>query len=103
DRRRSRTAAGQKERATQHERADQGGRREAEWHGHRSEPPRHAHGALLTGVVDGVEGGIDPPVCKLVTAIIEIEIEKAVEVSLAGHRGRPPATAALRSSASRAA
>ncbi len=81
-----------------------GGRGEANGHGHGREPPRHAHGAPLMGVVDLVEGGIDHPVGQSSSRpSSKYDVEEAVEFELAGHRGRPPATAAARSSASMAA
>ena len=60
-------------------------------------------GAPLMGVVDLVEGGIDHPIGQLVRALDEVGVEEAVELALVGHRGRPPATATGRSSASMAA
>ena len=61
------------------------------------------NGAPLMGVVDLVEGGVDHPVGQLVRAVDEVRVEEAVELALIGHRRRPPATAAGRSSASMAA
>ena len=91
------------ERAAHREHADHGGRGEAEGHGHGLEPPRHAQGAPLTGVVDLVEGGVDDAVGQLVAALGEVRDKEAVELGLVGHRSRPPAIASGRSSASMAA
>ena len=59
--------------------------------------------APLSGVVDLDEGGIDHAIGQLVRALDEEGAEEAVEFTLVGHRCRPPATAAGRSSASMAA
>ncbi len=57
----------------------------------------------LVGVVDLIEGGVDHPVGQLVGALDEEGAQEAVELTLVGHRSRPPATATGRSSASMAA
>ncbi len=59
--------------------------------------------APLLGVVDLVEGGVDHPIGQLVGAFDEEGTKEAIKVTLVGHRGRPPATATGRSSASMAA
>jgi hypothetical protein len=85
------------------EHADDGGRAKARVHVHRWEPPRHAPGTPLLGVVDLVQGGVDHPVGQLVRAFGEEGTKHPVELTLVGHRSRPPATATGRSSASMAA
>ena len=55
------------------------------------------------GVVDLVEGGVDDSVGQLVRALHEEGTQQALELAVGGHRGRPPATATGRSSASMAA
>jgi hypothetical protein len=54
-------------------------------------------------VIDLVEGGVDHPVRNHLRAFREVAVEQTLDVGSAGHDERPPATTALRSSASRAA
>jgi ferredoxin len=91
------------QRTSDRQHADQGGGGEADRHRHGLEPPRHAPSVPLLGVVDLVEGGIDHAICQLVRALLEVRPDEAVELTLVGHRCRPPATATGRSSASMAA
>ncbi len=67
------------------------------------EPPRHASDAPLWVWSISMRARIDHPVGDLVRALDEERAKETVELALVGHRGRPPATATGRSSASMAA
>ena len=82
--------------------ADGDERRDACWHGHRWEPPRHAQGVPLSSQVDLIDDGVEHAIGELHRAIGQPGHGDPVEVAVGGH-ARRSVDVAERASASSAA